>query len=83
MRPSAASSKKRSIPAGEKMGSTLVGRVPAFGGWWTSRGTTTKERAGAAIVRRPTRTVGYPSGTRKVSSWLRWRWNLDARSYRS
>ena len=54
MRPSVASSKKRSIPAGEKMRSTLVGSVPGLEGWWTApRGTTTNEPAGAVILRAP------------------------------
>ena len=61
---SAASSKRCSIPAGEKVSSTLVGCVPGFEGWWTTpRGTTIKEPAGAEIVRVPTRTVTSPSKT--------------------
>ena len=64
MRCSAASSKNRSIPAGEKMSSTLVGCAPGFEGWWTTpRGTTTNDPAGAVIVRVPTRIVSSPSKT--------------------
>jgi hypothetical protein len=51
MRPSAAFSRKCSIPAGEKISNTLVGSVPWFEGWWTTpRGITINEPDGAAKV---------------------------------
>jgi hypothetical protein len=67
MRPSVASSKKCSIPAGEKISNTLVGSVPGFEGWWTTPlGITTNEPAGAEILRPPTRArSGPPRGRRR------------------
>ena len=63
-RPPAASSKKRSIPPGEKTSSTLAGSVPGLEvRCATPPGTTTKEPAGAKILRGPARTVSSPSRT--------------------